>query len=75
MELVSGLKLSNFGIFCLKMVERVRKTVDFKAQPGRRDIDKHYYNTVVLSVLDEVITKAPSLQAHPAFDLKSSAYI
>lgn len=57
------------------MVERVNTNVDFKAQPGKRDIDKYYYNTVVLSILDEIITKAPLLQSHPAFDQKSSLYI
>lgn len=57
------------------MGQQIRKNVDFQAQPGKRDIEKHYYNNVLLSIMDEVVAKGPLLQAHPAFDPSSSSYV
>lgn len=57
------------------MGDWIRRNVEFKAQPGKRDIDKHYYNNIALSIMDEVVAKGSTIQAHPAFDPNSSHYV
>lgn len=57
------------------MRDQIRNNVDFQSQTGKRDIEKHYYNNILISIMDLVVNKGPTIQGHPAFDPQSSHYV
>ena len=69
------MKLTSFSLFCERMRELGRSSIDFKAEEIRRDVDRQHYNAMLVAVMDEVVLRTPQLQSHPAFDPLSSAYL
>ena len=53
------MKVNNFCLFCDRKKEISRKNIEFKAEEIKRDADMQFYNSVLVSVTDEIVAKFP----------------